>query len=153
MKRFEFRFAAVAKVRRVEMERQARALAEAQAKERALEKQIEEIQAIQKSEVGRLKSLAESGQLSHQMMEVSEHYRNALKKKQNMARHQLRDCREMVERERQKLIEKEKARQVMEKVREKDYEAYIEEGRRDETQRMDEISSMLWDRFHKQSES
>lgn len=153
MKRFEFRFEAVAKVRRIEMERQARALAEAQIKVQQIENEIKQIELDRDKEVVRLKDLVAKGNFAKQMFELSESYRTGLKKKLNWKRHELRDAEQLVREERDKLIEKEKRRKVIEKVRERDFENYTEEMRRDETKRMDETAGLLWGRTHAPDES
>jgi flagellar FliJ protein len=146
MKRFAFRFESVAKVRKIEMERQARALAETQLKVKAIEKEIAEIVGTQTDEVQRLQGLALRGALTQQLMELSDKFRKELKRRLNFKRLELRDWENKVREERDKLVEKEKRRKVIEKVREKDFENYQEEKRKDEAKQMDEVASQLWSR-------
>jgi len=148
MKKFEFRFEAVSKVRRIEMERQARVMAEAQMKVKEIESQILSIQNFQGAEVKRLQSVTSLGHFTEQMMMLSDSFRGDLKKQLNFKRHELRDWENKVREERAKLVEKEKRRQVIEKLREKDLENYKEEWRKDETKRMDEVASQLLVRRH-----
>lgn len=148
MKRFSFRFEAVAKVRKIEMERQARVMAEAQLRVKKIESEIVEIQRLQAVEVERLKKVANAGVLTDQLMVLSDKYRSELKRQLNFKRHELRDWENTVRLEREKLIEKEKRRKVIEKIRESDLEIYKEDWRKDEIKNMDEIASQLLGRRH-----
>ncbi len=129
------------------MEKQARKLAEAQMKLKAIEKDILDIMKEQRTEVTRLQQVSSGDKITQQMMLLSDGYRAELKRRLNRKKHELRDCENRMREEREKLIEKEKRRQVMEKVREKDLEAFAEEQRKDETKLMDEMSSVLWQRM------
>lgn len=140
MKRFEFRFQSVAKVRKIEMERQARVLAEAQMKVKEIEAQIEALKQKNEDEVSRLRELAIRGQIPRQMMELSVMYRDQIKRDFKRRLIELREAEAKVREERENLIEKEKARKVMEKVKERDFETYAEERRRLESKTIDEIA-------------
>lgn len=140
MKRFAFRFQSVAKVRKIEMERQARILAEAQMRVRQIEEEIESIKKMNRLEVERLQSLAGKGQIPAQMMELSVMYREELKREHRRKMIALREAEAKVREEREKLIEREKARKVMEKVRERDFENYVEDKRKEENKQIDELA-------------
>ena len=146
MNRFAFRFESVAKVRKIEMERQARVLAETQMKLKSIEKQIEEIQRSTESEIERLRKLALKGLMTDQLMIQSDRYRKDLKRQLNFKRLELRDWENKVREEREKLVDKEKRRKVIEKLRERDIEVYNEEKRKDDAKQLDEVASMLWSR-------
>jgi len=140
VKRFEFRFQSVAKVRKIEMERQARVLAEAQMKVKEIEAQIEALKQKNQDEVARLQDLAIRGQIPRQMMQLSVMFREQIKRDFKKRLIELREAEAKVREEREKLIEKEKARKVMEKVKERDFENYAEERRRLESKTIDEIA-------------
>lgn len=146
MKKFAFRFEAVAKVRRIEMERQARVLAETQMKVKSLESEIENLVGQTKNEIVRLQTLAARGLLTQQLMNLSDRYRTDLKVKLNHKRLELRDWENKVREEREKLIDKEKRRKVIETVRERDLESYYTERKKDEAKYLDEVASQLWTR-------
>ncbi len=140
MKRFAFRFQSVAKVRKIEMERQARVLAEAMMRVRQIEAEIESIKEMNRREVERLQELASKGQIPAQMMELSTMYREELKREHKRKMIALREAEVRVREEREKLIEREKARKVMEKVKERDFENYVEEKRKEENRQIDELA-------------
>lgn len=140
MKRFAFRFQSVAKVRKIEMERQARVLAEALMRVRQIEEEIESIKGLNRREVHRLQDLASKGQIPSQMMELSVMYREELKREHKRKMILLREAEAKVREEREKLIEREKARKVMEKVKERDFENYVEEKRKEENKQIDELA-------------
>lgn len=153
MKRFVFRFQSVEKIRKIEMERQARVLAEAQMKVRQIETEVENIKERNRAEVGRLQSLATRGEIPQQLMALSEMYREELKRAHRRKMIELRDAEAKVREERDRLIEKERARKVMEKVRERDFESYVEETRRMEAKTIDEMAHRPIGQFLSDGES
>ena len=150
MKKFEFRFESVAKVRLIEMERQARALAVAQMKVKKIEDEIAEIWARQDEEVQRQKRVIAEGRFEEQLVHLSDRFRSGLKKVLTNKRNELRDAENQVTIERDKLLEKERRRKVIEKVRERDLETYEEERKKDETKIMDEVAGLALQRSHRE---
>ncbi len=146
MKKFQYRFETVAKVRRIEMERQSRIFAETELKVKQIEAEMRELIELQDQEVARLKALANRGEILEQLVPIYVRYRENLKRTWSKKRNELRDWQKKAEVERLKLVEKETQRKVMEKLREKDFEIYEEERRKEEIKDQDEVASMLWQR-------
>jgi len=141
MKRFQYRFESVAKVRKIEMEKQARVMAEAQLRVKKIQDEMADIARRLDDEVQRLQKVWQSGKWEDQLLQISSAFRDGIKKHLVKKKQELREAEAKVEVERRKLIDKERGRQVMEKIRERDYESYLEEKKKDEAKEMDEVAS------------
>lgn len=128
------------------MERQSRVFAETEMRVKKIEAEMKELVALQEKEVERLKTLAERGEILEQLVPISVRYRENLKRLWSKKRGELREWQKKAEIEQKKLIEKETQRKVMEKVRERDFEIYEEERKKEEIKQQDEVASMLWER-------
>ena len=144
MKKFKFRLETAAKVRRIEMEQQARALAAAALQVQRKKEEIENYIQSVVSEVKRVKDLTDAGEFSSQLLDVSSEYRAGLKFKIRTAREELAELEKKAEEERLLLVEKEKKRRILEKYKEREQERYEQEYKKWETAQLDEMASNLW---------
>ncbi len=141
MERFHFRFASVQKVRRIEMDLQARALAEAMQVVQRIDTEIEQLKKSYQIEVDRLKNKAESASLSQVQMGYQVSYREHLIRLESDAMARRRKALKQVEEERQKLIEREQKKKVFDKLEERDREMYEQKLRKYEQIDLDEMAS------------
>ena len=125
------------------MEKQARAVALAQQNIIQVQAQINDLYLRTKQEIDRLRELAQLGDITSQLMETSMNYRNELKRQIAKKNQELRVCKEKLEQEQRRLIEKEKAKRVFDKFKEKEQEQYEDDVRKTETKALDEIAGIL----------
>ncbi len=149
MKRFKFKLEAVAKVRKIEMDEQAKNLALAN---RAVQKAKDELSQLERQffdELARLKDLvAKKVSANQQLTELSVAFRDEIKRKAIVKRQEIHRLIRKVEEERLKLIEKRKKKKTMEHLEDQERERYEEELRQLETKIMDEISGYRHQRQH-----
>jgi len=142
MKRFVFRLATVAKVRRIELDEQAKKLAAAFQEVARARNELNRLEKKFYDELYRQRHLLLSNApLKNQMTDLSANYRDELKRLAVAKRKEIHQLMRRAEEERLKLVEKQKRKRVMEKLEEKERENYEQEVRTGETKIMDEISS------------
>jgi flagellar protein FliJ len=144
MKKFTFRLETLLKVRRIEMEFQARALALAHREVQRARNELSDLKKLQADEVQRVKVLSEQGQFTKQLLDLSVAYRDELKRKEAKKIQELQALMLKAEEERVKLVEKEKKKKVLDKLKERDLENYNEEQKQSERKEMDELASTRW---------
>ncbi|MBN8554434.1 MAG: flagellar export protein FliJ [Deltaproteobacteria bacterium] len=146
MKKFKFRLETVLKVRRIEMEQQAKALALIYQKISIAKKEIDNFRDLSLQETLRMSELAKSGNFLDQVTSVSLGYREGLKRKIIQKFKEIEVLEKSAEEEKIKLIEKTKRKKVLEKLEERDREEYEFNAKKDATKEMDEIAGVLRDR-------
>lgn len=144
MKKFKFKFDAVEKVRKIEQERQIKAVAIAQKKVSEIEAQIEKKKNLIQSEIDRIQSLGGRDALNEKLRELSIQYREELRQQIVRKNKELLEAKQIEIRERRELVERQKKKKAMEVLREKEQEKYYDESRKSELQEMDEVSSNTW---------
>ena len=144
MKKFKFRFQAVEKLRRLEMEFQVKEVALAERKLLEIESQIEDRERKLREEVLRLKQIDLREIRSEALKALSSNYREELRRQVKKLKLDALHAKAEVIRERRKLVEKQKKLRAMEVLEEKDKERYYAELNKLETQELDEISSNFW---------
>ncbi len=146
MKKFNFRFKAVEKVRQIELDQQIKALALAQQKAQAIEAEIRKMHEMIRLEIERVrKSLISNwSDLEKDMQQVSADFRKNMRAQIDKKRQELMLALQAIERERRKLVQKKKNKQVMEKLHEKEKEDYYAEVRKEETRQLDEAGAALY---------
>ena len=144
MKKFKFRFQAVEKLRRLEMEFQVKEVALAERKLLEIESQIEDRERKLREEVLRLKQIGLSEIRNEALKALSSNYREELRRQVKKLKLDALHAKAEVIRERRKLVEKQKKLRAMEVLEEKDKERYYAELNKLETQELDEISSNFW---------
>ncbi|PIR22439.1 MAG: hypothetical protein COV44_07685 [Deltaproteobacteria bacterium CG11_big_fil_rev_8_21_14_0_20_45_16] len=144
MKKFKFRFQAVEKLRRLEMEFQVKEVALAERKVLEIESQIEDRERKLREEILRLKQIDLSEIRNEVLKALSSNYREELRRQVKKLKFDALNAKAEVIRERRKLVEKQKKLRAMEVLEEKDKERYYAELNRLETQELDEISSNFW---------
>ncbi len=144
MKKFKFPLESVLKIRKIEMDQQAKALALAQNQAIEIREKIFSLKKDGDAEVYRLKHLALSGQINEQMTFVSVQYRNELKRQIQKKTEELNQALRRVEEERRKLVERQKKKKALENLEEKQRENHNEEQRKAENQDMDELAGSRW---------
>lgn len=144
MQKFQFRFKAVSKVRRIEMERQAKALAAAQADVVRAKTEVAHLKQLIDEEVHRVQDLVHRGVFESQLLDLSQTYKKGLKFRIDEKIAQQKEFEKKVEQERLKLVEKEKRKKVFDKLEERERETYEEDLRKFECREMDEIVSSRW---------
>jgi flagellar FliJ protein len=149
VKKFKFRLETVAKVRRIEMEQQAKVLALIFQQIAQVKVQIEEFKQLAKEEILRVQTLSNLGNFTDQMVLVSLNYREGLKRKVIAKLKEIEALELRAEQEKVILIEKTKRKKVIEKLEEREKEQYELETRKTETKDMDEIAGILRDHHPK----
>lgn len=145
MKKFEFRFKAVERVREIELDRQIREMALAQKKVQEIEQEIRTLNDRIRVEIDRLrKRLGDFNHLEKDVQMISAEFREAMRSQIDGKRKELMLALQAVERERRKVVERKKKLQAMEKLHERERENYVQQSRQTETRELDEISSNLW---------
>ena len=145
MKKFQFRFKAVERVREIELDRQIREMALAQKKVQEIEQEIRGLHERVRQEIERVrKRLGDFNHLEKDMQMISAEFRNTIRAQIDGKRQELMLALQAVERERRKVVERKKKLQAMEKLHEKEKENYVQEARQTETRELDEVSSNLW---------
>jgi flagellar FliJ protein len=150
MKSFKFRLETVLKIRGIERDQQARALALAQREALQIRDEILEMKRRLIEELQRIKRLSGEGNFTEQILRLSGDYREDLKRKIEKRTQDLNQAAARIEKEREKLIERQKARKAMEKLEEKDRENYELEQRINERKEVDELVTLRWPRFESQ---
>jgi flagellar export protein FliJ len=147
VKKFEFRFRAVERVREIELDRQIREMAVAQKKVQEIEAQIKSMQERVRHELDRVrKRVSAMDHLEKDMQLISADFREGIRKCIDEKRQELMLALQAVERERRKVVERKKKLQAMEKLHEREKEIYVEESKRAEMRELDEVGSTLWHR-------
>ena len=141
MKTFRFRFASVQKVRRIEMDLQARVLAEAMQELNRIEEKIAALREDYRLEVARLTQEASDRDFSEIHMGSHVHFRDELMRQERRALSEREAARQRIEEERKKLIERERRKKVFDKLEERDREIYEKESRKSEQDEMDEVAA------------
>lgn len=144
MKKFKFKFSAVEKVRKIEQERQIKAVALAQKKVSEIEAQIEKKKALIQGEINRIQGVGGKDALNEKLRELSIQYREELRQQIIRKKKELLEAKQIEIRERRELVERQKKKKAMEVLREKEQEKYYDESRKSELQEMDEVSSSTW---------
>lgn len=145
MEAFKFRFLSVLKVRRVEMDKQAKNYGLAVQAVQRMRQKIQSIQAQLDAEVRRLRELSNRGQFADQLLDLSRTHRKGLLFDLRRSETQLIDLRNKAEHERLLLVEKQKRVKALEQLEEKEREAYEDEIRKRETKQLDELASVRHD--------
>lgn len=145
MKGFQFRFAAVEKVRKVETERQRKKLAEAAQRLEHLEREEKHLLQLITREKSRMHEMIQkTGFVDHHFHELSLEYRDQMRLKAREKAHEVLEAKQEVIRQQRVLVEKAKKKMAMEVLREKEEERFYEEQAQAEIKEMDEISSSFW---------
>lgn len=142
MKAFKFRFQTVARIRKFELEEQAKALALALKAAEDKKKEIETNRQDFEREVQRVQELARRGHFDKQVIQLSLHYRERLRIEAYRMRRELEQLNLKVEKEQNLLIEKEKRKKTLDKLEERDKEKYDTRIKELETKEMDETASI-----------
>lgn len=141
--KFKFRLESVSKVRRIEMEQQAKVLALVFKEIAEAKQEIESLKQAERDEIKRVQSLADQGEFRQQMMLSSLSYREGLKVSIKKKRHELAQLQLRADEEQAKLLEKEKKKKILDKYEEKERERHETEVKASERKEMDEIASVL----------
>lgn len=143
MKKFKFRFDAVERVRKIETELQMKELALAMKRQERLEAEIQNLNLLLQEEIERARSYSEYRN-SEQLSILSIHYRDNLNLQIQEKKKELHEAKREVIAERRRLIEKSKAEQAIEKLKEKEKENHYDEFQKEEGKSNDEIASNFW---------
>lgn len=145
MKKFKFRFEAVEKVRKSELDRQVRAMAEAQRKVAQIEGEIRDLQQSIRLEIDRARlQIQSSSELDSEVQTLSSDFRRAVRSQIDLKRKELVEALHQLERERRKLVEKSKNKKAMERLRENEKEKHYGELRKEEVRQLDEVGANLF---------
>lgn len=144
MKKFKFRFEAVEKVRKIEMEKQVKAVSLAERGVLRIESQIADLEAKLQNELKRLESLVEESRLEEEMRELSIHFRENVKRVIRQKKHELLEAKQKLIRERRELIERQKKKKALEILRNKEEETYYDELSKMEAKALDESVAQYW---------
>lgn len=143
MSKFKFRFQSVSKVRKIEMEQQAKVLALIMKEVANMKQHIEELRQMERAEVNRMHHLALKGKFTEQMVHASIAYRDGLKQQMREKRNELGKLQLKADEEQKKLLEKEKQKKILDKYEERERERHEQEVKSSERKEMDEIASVL----------
>jgi flagellar export protein FliJ len=145
LKKFDFRFKAVERVREIELDRQIREMALAQKRVQEIEQEIRSLNERIRLEIDRLRTkMGDFNHLEKDMQMISAEFRETIRSQIDAKRKELMLALQAVERERRKVVERKKKLQAMEKLHERERENYVQQSRQTETRELDEISSNLW---------
>jgi flagellar FliJ protein len=143
-KKFKFRLETLLKVRKIELERQAKVLALIHQRIAQAHMDVNDFRRMQVEEVKRMKELSLKALFSHQLAELSVQYREELKRKEARKIQEIRELMMQAEVEHGKLVENEKKKKILDKLEERDRENYEEELKKSERKEMDETAGSRW---------
>lgn len=141
MKKFKFRFQAVERVRKIEMELQAKDLALANQRVNELQQEKEGLEFKLRSERDRLRERTLSEAWGERLVETSRAYQKDLESRIRAKMDEIVEAKQQVVKERKELIERQKKKTAIDKLKEREQERYYEEQRRQETKMLDEVST------------
>jgi flagellar export protein FliJ len=144
MKKFKFKLETVQKIRKVEMEQQAKVLALIHQEIALRHSELAENRRRQIEEVKRVKESSQKGQFDEQLMALSIQYRDELRRQEARKIKEIQELSRKASQEHAKLVEKEKRKKALDKLEEKHRENYEEENRKAECKEMDELASTRW---------
>lgn len=148
MKKFKFRFEAVEKVRRIEMEQQIKEVSLAERKVDRIQSEISQLDQKIAQERNRVKAADGMPVLSEILHELSINYVENLRRLIKEKKEALLFAQQELIRQRRQLVEKQKKKKAMEVLREKDEARYYEDMERQLQEQMDDISTKFWLRQH-----
>lgn len=145
MKKFQARFLSVEKVRKIELERQIKEMALAQVRAQAIEQEIRSMHERIRLEIERVrKGITGLSHLEKDMQLISAEYRKTTRAQIDSKRKELMLALQAIERERRKVVEKQKRKKIITKLNEREREEYEENVRREEMRQLDEVGSNNW---------
>lgn len=143
MNKFKFRFQSVTKVRKIELEQQAKVLALLMKEIADAKTAIDDLKRKDKDEIIRVQALTKKGEFVEQIVQISLSYREGLRLQVLQKRREIDQLNSKAEVERRKLQEAEKKKKILDKYEEKEREKYEQEARSVDRKEMDEIASVL----------
>jgi flagellar export protein FliJ len=143
LRKFKFKFDAVERVRKIETELQMKELAIALKRQERIDAEIENLSILLADEIQRARTSIDYRN-SDQLSMLSVRYRDNLNQQIQEKKKELLEAKREVVAERRHLIEKSKAEQVIEKLKEKEKEKHDDEIRKEESKINDETASNFW---------
>lgn len=145
MKKFKARFLNLEKVRKIELDRQIKEMALAQRKAQEIELEIRKLHERIRLEIERVRSgLVGFSHLEKDMQLVSADFRKNTRTLIDAKRKDLILALQAIERERRKVVEKQKRKKIITKLNEHERDDYEENIRREEMRQLDEVGSNSW---------
>jgi len=145
LKKFQARFLSVEKVRKIELDRQIKEMALAQRRAQAIEQEIRSMHERIRLEIERVrKGITGLSHLEKDMQLISADYRRTTRAQIDEKRKELMLALQAIERERRKVVEKQKRKKIITKLNEHEREEYEENIRREEMRQLDEVGSNNW---------
>jgi flagellar FliJ protein len=144
MKKFKFRLETLLKVRKIELEKQAKILALIHQEIAKGHQDLARLRQLQIDEVKRVKELTHRGSFQQAMLMQSIQYRDDLKRQEGRKIKEIQDLMRKADKELAKLVEKEKRKKILDKLEERDRENYEDETKKMELKEMDEVASTRW---------
>jgi len=144
MKRFKFKFEKLETLRQIERDREIQKVAIKEKRVQEILQDIHRIELSSQDELSRIKASVNRGYLDGQDQRLSSTYRKDLKRQLDELRYQLVEAKAEVIRARRILVEKQKSKKVLEKLREKAKERHEEEFEKLEERELDEMASNNW---------
>jgi len=145
LKKFRARFLNVEKVRKIELDRQIKEMALAQRRAQAIELEIRGMHEKIRLEIERVrKGITGFSHLEKDMQLISADYRKTTRAQIDSKRQELMLALQAIERERRKVVEKQKRKKIITKLNEHERDDYEENIRREEMRQLDEVGSNSW---------
>lgn len=149
MKKFKFRFEALAKVRKIELQEQAKIVAVIANQMIESQSKVEEIRNLVRLELDRVHAAVEKEAFDEQLLRESRSYQLNLEIQIQSLNKKIQELSQRHLKERSLLIERQRKKATFDKLEEKDYEKFLDGYKKIEEQEIDEAGSNSWNLRHR----